>query len=236
MKGGIIAAGHGTRLSSGKTGVVKPLVPIAGTPLCHWVAGSLSRAGLRELTVVHNSAGRAVRESLTRAFPDLSWSFLERDTASSWETFRLLSLALAAEGEPFLISTVDALIAPASVRAFAARARELSADAALALTDFIDDEKPLWADLDPATGLVTALGADARGRALATAGLYYLTPAAVRLMPEASRFGALREYLGALARSGARLAGARVDKAVDVDRPEDVKAAEAFLKEAAASW
>jgi NDP-sugar pyrophosphorylase family protein len=235
MKAGIIAAGLGTRLAQSHPGVVKPLVPVAGTPLCHWVAGSLLQGGFSEITLVHNSAGRAIRESLTRAFPAATWSFLERDTASSWETFRILSRALAAEGAPFLISTVDAIVPPAELAAFALKARETRADAALALTDFIDDEKPLYADVDP-QGLVSALGPDAKVKRLATVGLYLLTPAAVEKMPDAARFDSLRGYLTELVRGGARVAGVTLKKTIDVDRPEDLRAAEGFLKEVAASW
>ncbi len=235
MKAGIIAAGHGERLARSHPGTVKPLVPVAGSPLCHWVAGSLIKAGLADITLVHNSSGRAVRASLTSSFPKAVWSFLERDTASSWETFRILATALAASGEPFIVSTVDALAAPAEVARFAHEARARQADAALALTDFIDDEKPLYADLGE-DGLIKSLGAAAKTRALATVGLYYLTPALARRMPEAGRFGKLRDYLSELVASGARVAGVRLEKTIDVDRPEDIRTAEGFLKEAARSW
>jgi NDP-sugar pyrophosphorylase family protein len=233
MRAGIIAAGHGQRLSASHPGTIKPLVPVAGQPLVHWVVDSLLRAGAREITVVHNSGGRAVRESLTGSFPKAVWSFLERDTASSWETFRILSAALAGADSPFLISTVDAIAAPSEVARFAREAAQ--APAALALTDFIDDEKPLWADVD-GSGRITALGEDARQRKLATSGLYWLTPALASRMPDAAAYSSLRGYLGSLVRGGTAVSGIKISKTLDVDRPEDVRAAEGFLKEVAGSW
>ena len=55
--------------------------------------------------------------------------------------------------------------------------------AALALTRFVDDEKPLWADLSP-QGVVEALGEGARRRKTVTCGLYGLTRKAVKKMAD----------------------------------------------------
>ncbi|MDD5656330.1 MAG: HAD-IA family hydrolase [Elusimicrobia bacterium] len=227
IRAGIIAAGAGSRLRQAHPGLIKPLVPVRGRPLCHWIVDSLAAAGARDITILLNSGGRRVRQSLLAAFPSLRWTFLERDTASSWESFRLVAQTLAAGASPFLISTVDALIAPADARLFAQTAASRAAPAALALTGFVEDEKPLWADLAP-DGRVEALGAAAVRRQYVTCGMYYLTPAAARAMPPAEAHGALREYLGALA-SRERVAGVILPRTLDVDRPEDVRQAEEFL-------
>ncbi len=232
---GIIAAGDGTRLAGMDLGLIKPLVPVAGRALCHWVALSLRGAGARELTVLHNSRGRSVRQSLTTAFPDLRWNFLEADTASSWESFRLVASSLSRTSEQFLISAVDSLIPPEQSALFAAEmSRQLPA-AGLALTSFVDDEKPLWADLDH-KGLITALGERASQRQFVTAGLYYLTSPLVKRMPQAQAHGRLRDYWMSLVAGGEAVAGAALTKTIDVDRPEDIREADNFLKQAGSSW
>lgn len=230
---GIIAAGNGARLAGRHPQVPKPLVPVSGRPLCHWVVASLAQAGISDFAVIINSRGQAVRESLLKTFPGLRWTFLEKDTASSWESFRLVAQCLARRSETFLMSTADSLVAPMDVARFAREIDKIGAPAGLALTDFIDDEKPLWADIG-ANGLVSAIGEKARERRFATAGLYYLTAQAARRMPAAADFRSLREYLGLLVADGG-VAGIPVAKAVDVDRPQDVSQAEAFLK-AVSSW
>ncbi len=139
---GVIAAGLGTRLAA-----VKPLIDVAGKPLCHWVIRGLESAGVCRVTFLHNSRGGAARQSLAKGFPGLRWNFLEADTGSSWESFRLVCRNLAQHSESFLVSTVDALIPPREVARFAAAMRTSGAAAGLALTPFVDDEKPLWADL-----------------------------------------------------------------------------------------
>lgn len=226
-RAGIIAAGDGSRLRASHPGTVKPLVPVAGKPLSHWIVSSLAAAGLKNVTVLLNSRGRAVRDSLGGAFPALAIDFLEADTSSSWESFRLVARKLAAAGEPFVISTVDALMPPAELRRFRSACETRRPAAALALTDFVDDEKPLWADID-AAGKVTALGEKAVVRKWVTSGLYYLAPETAARMPEAGRFSKLRDYLSSLAESSDVL-GVPLAKTLDVDRAEDIAHAEAFI-------
>ncbi|HXS99166.1 MAG TPA: NTP transferase domain-containing protein [Elusimicrobiota bacterium] len=225
---GVIAAGEGSRLAASHPGTVKPLVPVAGRPLSHWIVGALRAAGARGLTVLTNSRGGAVAPSLTAAFPGFAFDFVSRDTASSYESFRLVSLRLAEREDAFLISTVDALVPPADVARFWNECRAARADAGLALTAHVDDEKPLWADAD-AAGLVSAIGDDARKRELVTCGLYYMTRAAAARLPEPSAHARLRDFWRSLVSGGARVAGPILTKTLDVDRPEDVLAAEAYL-------
>lgn len=234
IRAAIIAAGEGSRLAASHPGLVKPLVPIAGTPLCHWVARGLREAGVREVTVLFNSRGRAARASLEKAFPDMSWTFLEADTASSWESFRLVSKKAAAQSEDFIVSTVDSLIPADQTAHFIARCRPSGAGAALALTSFVDDEKPLWADLE-ADGRVSALGPKARRKELVTSGLYYLTARVSERMPQAAAHASLRAYWGGLLDGGEKILGVTLSKTIDVDRPEDIGVAENFLAAKASS-
>ena len=225
---GVIAAGEGSRLARSHPAVVKPLVPVAGRPLSHWIVGTLRDAGARGLTVLVNSRGGAVPPSLTAAFPGFAFDFVSKDTASSYESFRLVSRRLAEREESFLISTVDALVPAADVARFHAECVAARAEAGLALTAHVDDEKPLWADVDEA-GLVSAVGDDARTRRRATCGLYFMTRAAAARLPEPAAHARLRDFWRALAASGARVSGPTLSKTLDVDRPEDVAAAETYL-------
>jgi NDP-sugar pyrophosphorylase family protein len=228
---GIIAAGEGSRLAESHPGIPKPLVPVAGRPLSHWVVGSLRGAGAREISVLTNSRGAAVPPSLRSAFPDVAFDFLTADTGTSYESFRLVATRLAEREEAFVISTVDAIIPADDAARFWAECRSARADAGLALTEHVDDEKPLWVDADE-VGLVTAVGDDARSRRRVSCGLYYMTRAAAARLPEAAAHGRLRDFWRSLAAAGARIAGPTLSKTLDVDRPGDVAAAEDHLRRA----
>jgi len=226
---GIIAAGEGSRLKEARPGTPKPLVSVAGRPLVHWVVEGLRAAGARSIVILLNTSGDAVRSYLESAFPDVTWTFLREDTASSWESFRLVSRRLASETERFIISTVDALIPPADVARFAREALSGPEAAALAVTPFVDDEKPLWADLDDA-GRVSALGARASQRRCATCGLYALRRSTALDMPPAPTYARLRDYWAALVESGSPVRGMVLGKTIDVDRPQDLGIAEAAVR------
>lgn len=225
---GVIAAGLGERLAGSHPGVPKPLVPVAGRPLVHWVVSGLLAAGAERLVVLFNSRGDATRGSLARAFPAARFEFLRADTPSSFESFKLVAGTLAAAEERFLMSTVDALVPPAEAARFAREALAApEPDAAVALTRFVEDEDPLWAERGP-DGLVTAFGAAVRRRETVTCGLYALTRrAALGLPPSAAR---LRDYWTGLAAAGRPVRGVLLSDTVDVDRAEDIPAAERLTK------
>jgi NDP-sugar pyrophosphorylase family protein len=226
IRAGIIAAGDGSRLSS--VAAVKPLVTVAGKPLIHWIVEGLRFAGANKITVLTNSRGGAVPTSLKASFPSTEFDFVTADTASSFESFRLVALRMADQLDgDFIISTTDALIRNEDLARFVTECRAARADAGLALTQHVDDEKPLWADVDE-VGLVRALGADAKTRRFVTCGAYYLTRSAAKRLPAADAHGRLRDYLSGLA-AEARTAGVVLSKSLDVDRPADLAAAEAFL-------
>ena len=65
-----------------------------------------------------------------------------------------------------------------------------------------------------------------------TAGVYVFDPAIFREIDaaRAARYGALRQFLGHLLARGYRLYGEPISKTVDVDRPEDIAVAEAFVR------
>lgn len=225
LAAGIIAAGEGSRLAG--QGPVKPLIPVAGRPLIHWVVDGLGYAGSEKITVLTNSRGGAVPTSLKAAFPKMNFDFVTADTASSFESFRLVARRLAETDDDFVISTTDALIRTEDVRTFVASCRASRCDAGLALTAFVDDEKPLWADVDE-VGLVTGLGADAKTKRFVTCGLYYMTKLAAGRLPAAAEHTRLRDYLSSLTAT-LRVAGVILSKTLDVDRPSDLSMAERFL-------
>jgi NDP-sugar pyrophosphorylase family protein len=229
MIAGIIAAGEGSRLAAAQPGVPKPLIPVGGRPLAYWVMDGLVAAGAERVTVLTNSRGGEVAPSIAREFPSVQIDPLTADTASSFESFRLVCLRAAEAAEQFLVSTTDALIPASEVARFWRQCREEDGEIGLALTAHVDDEKPLWADVTK-DGRVSALGPSCRDKSAVTCGLYYMTRLAVKRLPAADSHRRLRDFLTAQAAAG-RVRGVLLNKTLDVDRPEDLAAAENFLTE-----
>jgi NDP-sugar pyrophosphorylase family protein len=232
MKAGLIAAGLGERLVGAGVDTPKPLVRVADKALVDHVLDAVAAAGIDEVACIFNAepGSDAVEQHCRARHGAPRLTIVRRTTPSSMES--LFTLAPHLEGERFLLLTVDAVFAPAVLREFlAAAARHADADAVLAITDFIDDEKPLHAALD-ADGRIGAIGAAAAGSAWITAGFYVFHPRVFAEVEAARRggFTALRQFLAHLLASGYRVAGAPMGKTMDVDRPQDIAAADAFVR------
>lgn len=231
MKVGVIAAGKGERLARGGILTPKPLVAIGGQPLIARVIRTAARLQAKSIACIVNDQSPVVADFLqSRSWP-LALDLIVETTPSSMES--LFCLAPKLEDEPFLLFTVDAVFGFAIVENFVHRARQFeNVHGVLALTDYVDDEKPLWVRMDD-NGRLTAMGEAAKGSRYVTAGFYYFAPSIFSEIATARalKLTALRQFLGLLLDKGYALYGVPVAKTIDVDYPEDIAKAETYLKE-----
>ncbi|MGE5146129.1 MAG: nucleotidyltransferase family protein [Candidatus Eiseniibacteriota bacterium] len=220
-QGGIIAAGEGSRLKAGGWRMSKPMVPVAGRPLIDHALDRFRAAGIRRLTIIINEESADCRDWLAAHAGAFDLDLIVRTTPSSYVSFGLVAERL--EGAPAVITTVDGVMATADFQAFLLAAAGFPADATvLGLTDLVDDEKPLWAELDPKDGRITRLGGT--GGSHVTAGLYVLPGRRAAGSP--TGFERLREYLGWLVDAGQKVYGVVLPRVFDIDRAADIAAAE----------
>ena len=221
LRGGIIAAGQGTRLKADGYRMSKAMTPVGGRPLIEHALDRFRAIGVRRATVIINEESDDCRRWLAGYAGGLDLEVIVRTTPSSYASFAVVSERLA--GAPALITTVDAIMTIDAFRGFVDKAARFPDDAAaLGLTAHVDDDNPLWATLDVASGRILRLGDPAGGHV--TAGLYWL-PAQKTAAP-ATGFARLRDYLKWLTERG-RVFGVVLPLVFDVDRARDVSAAEA---------
>jgi len=231
MKMGIIAAGKGERLALGGVSTPKPLVSIAGKALIARIIEAGVALGVSSVACIVNELNPSTIEFLRSGRWPVSLDLVVKTTPSSMES--LFCLARHLSDEPFVLSTVDVVFGPSIFERFVAEARaKTDSMGSLALTRFVDDEKPLWAAMDGANR-ITAMGDPARGSGYITAGFYYFKPDIFAEMDVAreKNLNALRQFLGHLVDSGYPLHGVPVAKTIDVDYPEDIGKAESYLEE-----
>jgi NDP-sugar pyrophosphorylase family protein len=225
--GAVLAAGEGSRLREAGWTMAKPLVPIRGVPLIEHVLGNLLAAGVERIAVIFNAREEDCARFVRSRFQGEEIEILVKTTASSFESYKEISAMLARSSErgPALFSTVDAWCSREAFLEFARQAAEAPEQATvLAVTPFVADEKPLRVTLGSG-GRITSIGGEA-GDAV-TAGIY-LFPERVRSLHAPETLGRLREYLGWLVERGEPVLGIPIETVVDVDRPQDVRLAEAL--------
>jgi NDP-sugar pyrophosphorylase family protein len=224
LQGGIIAAGAGNRLRADGYRVSKPMVRVAGRPLMEHALDRFRAAGIRRLTIIINHECDDCRTWLDDHRGDLDLDLIVRTTPSSYASFQLVADRL--DRAPAVITTIDSILATDDFQAYVMAAAGFPADAlVLGVTDYVDDENPLWATLDTADGRIRQLGG--QGGSHVTAGLYVL-PARRPAEPSAG-FLRLRDYLTWLVAEGRPVYGVVLPRVFDIDRVRDIVAAESEL-------
>jgi NDP-sugar pyrophosphorylase family protein len=220
LRGGVIAAGHGTRLRTDGYGVSKPMTPVGGRPLIGHALDRFRAVGIDRVTVIVNEESDDCRQWLSDHGQDFDLDVIVRTTPSSYASFELVAARLA--GAPAVITTVDAVMPLDAFQHFVISASGFPHDAVvLGLTSHVDDDDPLWATLYE-DGRIGRLGGAQRSHV--TAGLYWLP--AQRIAEPTAGFGRLRDYLKWLVDEYRRVYGVVLPLVFDIDRARDVEAAE----------
>jgi NDP-sugar pyrophosphorylase family protein len=227
MHGLILAGGEGSRLLASGVTVPKALVPIAGRPQVVRMVAACRRVGCETVTC-------AVREDLVSAvrvaIADSSVRIVSLRTPTSLHT--LEGGLQAVPAGKVLVTLVDSVMPAADWDAShrAADAMLASAAAVVAVTPFVDDASPLWADVN-ADGSVQAFGR--RGsRDLVTGGVYWFDERARAAATVAVESGVqrLRGFLAQLIELKLPVRAVEVRKIVDVDTSADLDAALALVE------
>lgn len=231
---GILSAGEGIRFRDAGVRVPKPLVRVAGRPLIGWVLEAFQRAGLREATVLLNSRNAGARRYALEAYPKLQLRWIIKDTASTLESFCVVSEALRAGARggagpagPYLLSTVDGVYRSEELSRFLRRAlRWRHCDLVLGVTRHRVDRTSLRVCADK-RGVVRQILKGGAGP-LATTGVYLCFARILREARRAQEMGVpnLSGFLSLCPAWGLRVGVVEMRGVFDVDRPEDVKAAE----------
>jgi len=228
MKAGIIAAGVGQRLKKEGISTPKPLIEVAGKPLIRRAIEAAIYAGASYIACIVNDIEKEVEQYIRKETWPVALKLVVKTTSNSMES--LFNIAPFLD-EPFLLLTVDAIYPLDTLRDFVNKAKLLDKDGALAITRYVDDERPLWVRLED-DYRITEIGSDIKADYI-TAGFYYFKPTIFQLIDEAKKMNlnALRQFLSFLVKNGYKLYGIPVSKVIDLDHAEDIKKAEILLKE-----
>ena len=230
LRAGILAAGRGERLRT-RGAELKPLVRVGGETLIERVLNSMANAGASEVAVIINEDSRSVRDHVAKKKWPFALRWIIETTPSSMHSFLRLVEILAADGDdgPFLLSTVDTVASPNAYAEFIERAREETGS------------RNPGPDLAGRRRKTFARSAwPAKTHALQRSAVAITRqPAFTRFVRSFSAKRMKRGAIGstpcgnswaACSNAGTSIAGIPIAGSIDVDRPEDIEAAEAFLR------
>ncbi len=236
MNFGIIAAGQGSRLRQEGVDVPKPLVEIEGLPMIGRLIDIFLECGAESISVITNEEMTEVISYLRELAPTMPcpMNIVVKTTPTSMHSFYELSTLMEGKGR-YVITTVDTIFRREDfsryVKAYEEAPEEV--DGMMAVTSFIEDEKPLYVATDDAGKITAFLDSMEPGVKYVSGGIYGLSQSAIPVLDKclAEGVGRMRNYQRALVAYGLDLRAYDMGKIVDVDHASNVASAEAFLRE-----
>ena len=229
MRFAIIAAGEGSRLASEGVKAPKPLIEIQGVPLIERLVRIFARQGADSINIIVNEQQPEtlahIRE-LQKLFPI---NVVVKSTPSSMHSLHALSHLL--RGDKFCLTTVDTLFHEEEFAQYIKTFKESNGDGIMAVTDYIDDEKPLYVDTDSQLDITAFCDKPTENSRYISGGIYGLTPKALDILDECMAEGIerMRNFQRRLVDGGMRLKAYPFTKIIDIDHAEDIEKAERFI-------
>jgi conserved domain protein len=239
MKFAIIAAGDGSRLAQEGVTEPKPLVKVRGERLIDRLIRIFMENNATEIVVICNEQMFDVANHLKmiqakglNGLP-IPLRFVVKSTPSSMHSFYELRDFL--RDEPFILTTVDTLFDESEFHDYVLSFQDKIAHGTAALmgvTDYIDDEKPLYVGVDNfmrINGYYDNAQVDSR---FISAGIYGLTASSLDILESCIEKGEgrMRNFQRALVEAGLRMEAYPLTKVFDIDHIEDIRKADEGVK------
>lgn len=209
----------------------KPLVELNGTAMIDRLIRIFVQNGADGVVVIINNESPLTKEHLKELQQKLEvpLELVIQTTPSSMHSFHALSPYL--KDDKFCLTTVDTIFREEEFARFIEYFKQSDADGCMAVTDYIDDEKPLYISTDEELDITGFHDERVEGCQYISGGIYCLTPPALRTLQGCMDKGMarMRNFQRQLVADGLKLKAYPFKKIVDVDHAEDIVKAEAFL-------
>ena len=151
MKFAIIAAGEGSRLAQEGVEEPKPLVSVCDQPMIERLMRIFVDCEASEIVVIINEQSTSVHRYLKSLDLPVPIKIIVKTTPSSMHSLHALSPYL--RGERFCLTTVDTIFREEEFKKYIRHfERVKDIDGCMAVTPYVDDEKPLWVGVKEQTG------------------------------------------------------------------------------------
>lgn len=232
MKFAIIAAGEGSRLAQEGVKCPKPLIEIQGVPIIERLVHIFMRNNASSVSIIINNQQPQTLAFLQKMQGTLPLKIVVKDTPSSMHSMHALMPHLQGD-EKFCLTTVDTLFHEEEFTRFIKAFEESTTDGMMAVTDYIDDEKPLYIDTDNELNIKAFCDTRSKENRYVSGGIYGLTPKALHTLQRCIDEGVhrMRNFQRALIADGLSLKAYPFGKIIDIDHAGDIVKAEEFLSQ-----
>lgn len=209
----------------------KPLVQLNGVAMIDRLIHIFAQNGAEEVVVIINNEVPLTKAHLheLEKNSEVPLRVVVKTTPSSMHSFYELSRYL--KDDRFCLTTVDTIFREEEFARFIEAFKAYDGDGMMAVTDYIDDEKPLYIGTDASnriTGFYDSLQPDTR---YISGGIYCLSPQSIVTLEKcmAQGMSRMRNFQRQLVADGLQLKAYPFSKILDVDHADDIVKAEAFL-------
>ena len=229
MKFAIIAAGEGSRLAREGVKAPKPLIELQGIPIIERLVMLFASQDASSINIIINEQQPDTLQLLKKLQKQYPINIVVKDTPSSMHSLHALSHLL--RGEKFCLTTVDTIFKEQEFTEYIKAFECSTYDGLMAVTDFIDDEKPLYVDTDEDLNITAFADSPTAESRYISGGIYGLQDNALDILDEcmASGIERMRNFQRSLVKGGLHLKAHPFNKIIDIDHAEDIAKAEEFL-------
>lgn len=238
MKFAIIAAGDGSRLAQEGIQAPKPLVKVGNERLLDRLIRIFMANNASEIVVICNAHMSEVANHLRQIKNDglngkqVPLRYIIKSTPSSMHSLYELSSILG--NEPFVLTTVDTIFNEDAFKLYISNfSAKLSdgVEAFMGVTDYIDDEKPLYVGVDNYNLITGYFDHPQEDTHFISAGIYGLTSHTLPILDNCIQNGEgrMRNFQRALVAANLNVQAYDLGKVFDIDHAEDIEKANDFI-------
>ena len=227
----VIAAGEGSRLV--EEGIIepKPLVRINGETMIDRLLRIFLENNAESISIIVNNEMTVVQKYVQGLKLAVPVNIVVKSTPSSMHSFYELTPYL--KGGKFVLTTVDTMFREEEFAEYVSEFdKSTDIDALMAVTDYIDDEKPLYVETDGNLDIIGFKDVVYSGARYISGGIYGLSDNALDILRDSMMEGVsrMRNYQRRLVENGLKLKAYPFSKIIDVDHASDIEKAAIFVK------
>ena len=230
MKFAILAAGEGSRLAQEGVELPKPMVKVNGEAMIDRLIRIFNDCDAEDIYIITNNLTELTQDHLRQLQEnDEKIHLIVKTTPSSMHSFYELRKVMG--NRKFCLTTVDTIFREDEFKQYIQAWENADEDGLMAVTDYIDDEKPLYIATDEQLNITAFL--DDEPQPYISGGIYGLSDTSFPVIDKCISEGQsrMRNFQRQLVKEGLHLKAYPFSKILDVDHASDIEKAEAFLNE-----